>query len=232
MEFTLLAAVLTGVAFAWITLRLHADRVNRIDRPLDALIGAAAVGMVVGRLVAMAGARVNPLTHPTDILIVRAGVDTVAASAAATATLIWMGRKDLPGFVDSLAPAALAGLAGWHAGCLWRGTCLGAAAAVPWGWAQPGSTITRHPIGLYGAVALVLAAWLVTRVRTPWVPTGLAIGSASLVRLLIEPVRPSLTGGPMWWYGLAVLAGAGVAVFGWRRTPPQRPLEPHGNRPA
>lgn len=220
MEFTLLAAVLTGVAFAWITLRLQADTPNRIDRPLDALTGAAAVGLVVGRLAAMVADGINPVTHPLDILIVRAGVDTVAASAAAVTALLWMGRSDLPQFLDSLAPAALAGLAGWHAGCLWRGTCLGAAAEVPWGWALPGSNVTRHPIGLYAAATLLIAAWLVTRWSTPWAPTGGAIAAAGLVRLMLEPLRPSLTGGPVWWYALATATGGAVAAFAFIRAEP------------
>lgn len=223
MEFTLLAAALTGFAFAWLAIRLLWRRMVRIDRPLDTLIGAAALGMIGGRLVAMVADGVNPVTHPLDILIVRAGVNTVAASALTVGSLFWTGRRQLPSFVDAVAPAALAGLGGWQAGCLWRGTCLGAAADVPWGWAQPGSDVTRHPIGIYLAVALIGGAWVVARTSKPWVPTGLAIAMAGLSRLLIEPLRPSLTGGPVWWYTLAVLAGTTAAIAGTaKRSSPTR----------
>jgi len=209
MEFTLLAAALTGVLFAWVATRV--SRMRAPERPMDALIGAAAVGMLTGRLAAMIADGVNPLTSLTEMLIVRAGVDTVTASIGATAALLWTGRDRLPAFVDNLAPAVLAGLAGWHAGCVWRGTCLGVAADVPWGWSQPGSPITRHPYSIYIAVLLLAAAWVTSRTRTPWRASGLAVMSLGLARLLVEPVRPSLDGGPVWFYAAAAVAGLALA---------------------
>lgn len=217
MEFTLLAAALTAAAAVWATTRLLA-RGGRLDRgperPADALLGTAAAGLVVGRIAAMLGDGINPITNPGDLLIVRAGVDTGFASMGALAALAWAYRGHLPAVADDLAPAALAGLAGWHAGCAWRGTCLGTVSDLPWAWAQTQGGPTRHPVELYAVIGFVLAALLVARLpRIPWLPSAAALALAGAVRLLTQPLRPSLTGGPVWWYGAAVVLGAGVAAW-------------------
>ncbi|NIR61686.1 MAG: hypothetical protein GWO02_20450, partial [Gammaproteobacteria bacterium] len=113
---------------------------------------------------------------------------------------------------DGLAAASLAGLAGWHAGCLARDACLGAASDVPWAMTQPGSAIGRHPVEIYAAIALAAAAialswWRSARHATPGAAAGLALAAAGAVRLLTEPLRPSLTTGPVLWYGAAVVVG-------------------------
>jgi prolipoprotein diacylglyceryltransferase len=212
MEFTLLAAALTGVTALWLALRLG-DHVSEFDR----LLGAAAVGLFTGRLVAMIASGISPLTNPLDVLIVRGGVSTVCATAGALAYLVWSARNDRR-VVDAVAPAAVAGLAGWHAGCLWRGTCLGAATDLPWGWELAGSDVSRHPVELYTAILLAAAAWSLTRIHRPTgVVAGLALAVAAGARLITEPLRPSLTGGPVGWYAAAVVIGAVGAVAFARR---------------
>lgn len=207
MEFTLLAAALTGVAALWVMLRL-----TDASFLLDLALTAAVVGLLAGRLLAMVMAGVNPSTHPLDVLLVRGGVDTVGATVAALAYLLWACRRDI-GRLARLAPAAVAGLAGWHAGCLWRGSCLGAAGEVPWGWSLSGSDVVRHPVELYTAALLAMAAFSLTRIRSrPW-RLGLALASAAAVRLLTEPLRPSLGDGPAWWYAAAVVVGVGTAAL-------------------
>jgi prolipoprotein diacylglyceryltransferase len=168
----------------------------------------------------MVAAGVNPLTNPFDIVLVRGGVDTVAASIAALATLAWVFRSELTA-LDVVAPAALLGLAGWHAGCLWTGSCLGAATSGDWGIVSPAG-VARHPTELYAAVALIILAFAVTRPRTPFVASGLALAAAAGVRAATQPIRPSLTGGPMWAYFAAVGLGLLVAAFG-RRWAPREP---------
>jgi prolipoprotein diacylglyceryltransferase len=180
------------------------------------MVGAAATGLLFGRLVAMLVQGTNPLTNPTDILIVRGGVHTGAASAAAIGTYLWAAKWRF-GYLDATAPAALMGLAGWHAGCLWRDACLGSESDLPWAWAQDASVIARHPVELYAAVGLLLAAWIVSRL--PWsvlTRAGVALSSAGLVRLVTEPMRPSITGGPVGWYLGAIVVGVAVAVIGPR----------------
>ncbi len=222
MEFTLLGAALTGAIGAWIGLRLPGvrARAEALDRPWDVLVGAAAIGVFSGRLVAMITAGVNPLTSPFDVILVRGGVDTVAATIGALATLVWVFRADLT-TLDVVAPAALLGLAGWHAGCLWTGSCLGAATGGDWGFTLPGSQVARHPTELYAAAALTVFAVVATRPRAPFVATGLALAAAGAVRAATQPIRPSLTGGPMWAYLAAVAVALAIAVSGrrWQRRP-------------
>ena len=218
MEFTLLWAALTGVLFGWGGTRVWKERLP--DHPLDRMVGAAAVGLVVGRLTAMITQGVNPLTHPADILIVRGGVHTGAATIGAIIAYLW-AVKWRPGYLDATAPAALAGLAGWHAGCLWRGACLGTESTLPWAWGEPGSLITRHPVELYAAIALLLAAWFVSRLS--WellIRSGAALALAGAIRLVTEPMRPSITGGPIAWYIAAVVVGAAAMALGPRFATP------------
>lgn len=212
MEFTLLWAVLTGMAAAWIGTRVWDDRLP--DRPVDKLLGAALAGLFFGRIAAMVTQGVNPVTNPLDVIVVRGGVSTPAATLAAVATLVWPARRN-PASVDSLAPAALAGLAGWHAGCLWRSACLGTTSDLPWAWSMPTSDVTRHPVELYAALLLIVGAFAVARSGwRPYMRSGLALSIAGGVRLLTEPMRPSITGGPVLWYVAAVVVGIAVALLG------------------
>jgi prolipoprotein diacylglyceryltransferase len=225
MELTLLAAALTGAAAVWVTNRLLAARIH-VDRPTDALIGAAAVGLAVGRLAAMIGAGVNPLLRPGDILIVRGGVSTVFAALGAVGMLAWTYRHHLPTALDQLAPGALAGLAGWHGGCLWRSTCLGSVSEVPWAMTSAGTSVTRHPVELYAAVGYLAAVVIAVRLSgRPWMATGFGIAAAGGVRAVTEPLRVSISGGPVEWYLAAVAIGVLVAGAGhrWTRTRPPGP---------
>jgi len=214
MEFTLLWAALTAVSFAWVGTRIWNERLP--DRATDRMVGAAASGVFVGRLTAMLLQGTNPLTNPIDILFVRGGIHTGAATTAAIATYLWTAKWKVA-YMDATSPAALMGLAGWHAGCLWRDACLGSESSLPWAWAQDGSLITRHPVELYAGVAIVVAAWLVSRL--PWrilCKAGVALSSAALIRLLTEPMRPSISGGPVVWYVGAIVIGLTAAFFGAR----------------
>jgi len=207
MEFSLLAAALTGMGATWVALRLagHAAR-------FDLLLGAAAVGMLAGRLASMVAAGVNPITNPLDILVIRGGVDTVTAAATTIVYLVWTVRADR-NVLDAIAPAAVAGMAGWHVGCLWRDACLGAAGEVPWGWALPGSDIVRHPVEIYAAALMALGA--VALVRLPGAAgrrAALALSVVAGARLVTEPLRPSLGGGLGWWYAIGVIAAIMVAA--------------------
>lgn len=214
MEFTLLWAVLTGIGASWVGTRLWDARLP--DRPMDRLVGAAVTGLFFGRIAAMVAQGVNPITNPLDIIVVRGGVSTPAATLAAITALFWPARRD-PHMVDSLAPAALAGLAGWHAGCLWRGACLGTASDLPWAWATPTSDITRHPVELYAAVLLIAGAYAIAQFGwTPYLRSGLALTIAAAARLLTEPLRPSISGGPVGWYAAAIVLGIALAILGGR----------------
>ncbi len=229
MEFTLLAAALTGAAAVWVANRLLRDRI-KVERPTDVLIGAAAVGLLVGRLASMIEAGVNPLTQPADILIVRGGVSTAFAAIGALGVLVWTNRSQLPVALDHLAPGAIAGLAGWHGGCVWRGTCLGAATDLPWAMISPNTTVSRHPVEIYAALGFFLAAIIVSRfIDRSWTAVGLGLVAAGGIRLATEPLRLSIMGGPVGWYTAALFVGAALAVYGPRltrnRPPGPSPIE-------
>lgn len=213
MEFTLLWAVLTAAVAGRVAIWLAKPG----PEAADLLIGSAATGLLVGRLAAMVGNGVNPVLHPADIIIVRAGVSTGFATLAALGMLGWLTRADHK-MLDRLAPAALAALAGWHGGCLWRGTCLGTAGDVPWAWAQPGSLISRHPVELYTFAVLVAGAWLVWKLssRMTGVAGGAALVLAAASRLATQPFRPSLSGGPVGWYLAGIGAGLVWIAAGFR----------------
>ncbi len=222
MEFTLLAAAafaLTGLyAMLWWEAR-HGNASRCSGNLFEVAITSAALGIFIGRLVAMILDGVNPVTHPADVLLVRAGVSTVGATLGAIAVFAWLSRRELVPMADGVAAAALAGLAGWHAGCIARDACLGTASDLPWAVAQEGSAITRHQVGLYaallfGVAAVVIAVWKAYRWPGFGVPASAAIAAAGMIRLLTQPMQPSLDGGPVWFYALGVVVGVlGVVWF-------------------
>ncbi len=231
MEFTLLWAALLAVGALWMMLRLE-RRLGLLpdDRSdwFDTLLGAAVSGLVAGRIAAMLLTGTNPLTHPADIILIRGGVDTGFASIGALVFLVWATRRSLPAALDLVSPAVLAGLAGWHGGCVFRGTCLGTRSEFPWAFAEPGSALTRHPTEIYSAFLFVAAAFgalfLLRRITRPGVVAAGALATAGTIRLVTEPIRPSLGSGPIWWYTTGILAGIVLTAAAFlRQTPNRRP---------
>ncbi len=222
MEFTLLAAAAFAVAglygmLWWEARHGNADRCS--GNLFDIALTAAAVGIFIGRIAAMVIDGVNPIRHPADILLVRAGVYTVAATLGALVVFAWFSRRELIPTADGIAAGALAALAGWHAGCLARDACLGTATDLPWALAQEGSAITRHPVGLYAALlfaiaAVAIALWKAYRWPGVGISASAAIAAAGAIRLLTEPMQLSISGGPVWFYGLGIVVGiAGIVWF-------------------
>ncbi len=206
MEFTLLGAAAVGVAAMWLWTRL--DRALESSRdPFGVLLGAALVGLMIGRVTAMVATGTNPISF--DVVLVRGGVSTVGASVGALLWLGWRVRDDLAQ-ADLLAPAGLAGLAGWHMGCVVRSSCLGAATDLPWGWSLPGSPVDRHPVEIYAGLALLAGAVLAAVIRSKRPTSGVtalvAIGMAGSARLATEPLRLTL-GELRWFYVLAAAVG-------------------------
>lgn len=228
MEFTLLFAAAMALAAASLALRWEAARGNAATCASDlweVLISAALVGVFVGRLAAMISSGVNPLANPGDILIVRGGVATGPATLAALATIAFLARHELIAVADALAVAALASLGGWHLGCLARDACLGTPSDLPWAMTQPGSSVSRHPVELYAAAALLVAGAALAVIRkrrlNPGLAAGIALTVAASVRLVTEPMRPTLGTGPVWWYLAGTAAGLVATGVAWRRQPTQ-----------
>ena len=224
MEFTLLgaAAIAAGATYLmlWWEAR-HGNAARCTGNIWEIGVVSAVAGIFIGRLVAMLVDGVNPIAHPADVILVRSGISTAGAALGAGALFFWQARKEPVAMADGISAAALAGLSGWAAGCLVRGTCLGTVTDLPWGMAQAGSTVSRHPVGLYAAIlfavaAIALAAWKAYRRPPAGVPASAAVVAASTVRLLTEPFQPSLSGGPVWFYTVALIIGfTGVFWFAW-----------------
>ena len=219
MEFSLLGAAVISVGLLYAVLYWEAKRGNAAacTKDLwDLTLGSAAAGLVIGRLAAMINSGVNPATHPGDILIVRAGVDTGWASLTALAMLAFMGRGEIRAVADGASAAVLAGLAGWHGGCLVRDACLGTASDLPWAVSLEGSVVTRHPTELYAALGFVVigALLVVWKLRPPalGVVGASALAAAGTIRLITEPLRPALGGRPTLWYLAAIAAGIATAI--------------------
>jgi prolipoprotein diacylglyceryltransferase len=221
MEFTLLAAAAMGVGGFWSMLRWEAKRGNAAGCSLDlwdAGLTSGAVGLLVGRLMAMAQVGINPFADPAQIILVRSGISTAGASIAALLMFGFLARKSFLASADAIGPSVLAGLAGWHAGAVVIGSWLGTVSDLPWAQAAEGSDITRHPVELYAAVLYVIVAFAIAtwkqRGRPPLgAPAGLSLGGAGAVMLVTEPVRISLAGGPVWLYASAVIAGVALTLW-------------------
>lgn len=212
MEFTLLFAAALGMAGMWLAVRRSPDLADRVNDPFGVLLGASMAGLLLGRLGAMVLTGTNPLTHPADILLVRGGVDTGIATIGALGAIWWGHRKTFLPTLGALSVSALVGLAGWQAGCLFRDACLGTTSDLPWAIAAE-SGIGRHPTELYAAFGFLVSAWLVSRLNA-WAGQTAAAGLilASTVRLLTEPLRPTLGSGATWWYVAGIAVGVAILV--------------------
>jgi len=223
MEFTLLAAVLIGVAAAcgWLAL-IHRGDIALRRATCDLVVIGALAGIVAGRIWAMVVAGTNPITHPVDLFIVRGGVDPFAASIAALAAVGWSARHEGWSLLDAAAPGAVMGLAGWHAGCLVRDACLGSTTSLPWGWATTAGGVARHPVELYAAALLALGALVLTllwrRRGGSGLATTVAIACAAGVRALTEPLRPVLGEGRTIGYAVAAGLATTLAAAAWWRS--------------
>ena len=221
MEFTLLAAAAIAGAAAYVMLwweARHGNAARCTGNLWEIGLVSAVAGIFIGRIVAMLIDGVNPIAHPMDVILVRSGVSTAGATVGAAAVFVLQARRSTITMADGISAAALAGLAGWHAGCLVRGTCLGTASDLPWAIAQAGSDVTRHPVGIYaalmlGAAAIGLAWWKAYRRPPAGTPAALAVIAAAGTRLVLEPLQPSISGGPVWFYATGLVVGIVALVW-------------------
>lgn len=221
MEFTLLAAAAVAGAAAYVMLwweAKHGNAARCTGNLWEIGLVSTVAGIFIGRIVAMLIDGVNPIAHPMDVILVRSGVSAVGASLGAAAVFVLQARRSTITMADGISAAALAGLAGWHAGCLVRGTCLGTASDLPWAIAQAGSDVTRHPVGIYaalmlGAAAIGLAWWKAYRRPPAGAPAALAVIAAAGTRLVVEPLQPSISGGPVWFYATGFVIGIVALVW-------------------
>ncbi len=220
MEFTLLGAAAIAVGGFWLMLRWEAKRGNAAGCALDlwdAGLVSAIAGVAIGRLVSMVQAGISPISDPAQIILIRSGVSTAGVVIGTIVIFLFLARRDPVVASDAIAPAALIGLAGWHAGCLVTSSCLGTESSLPWAMALPGSDVTRHPVELYAAAALLLAGVGLALWKQHGRPplgsvAGAAILAASAIRLATEPLRISLAGGPIYLYAAGILVGVAMII--------------------
>jgi Prolipoprotein diacylglyceryl transferase len=215
MEFTLLGNAAIAAGAGWLMLwweARHGNASRCAGNLWETALVATVAGVGVGRIVAMLIDGVAPWSHPADVILVRSGVSTVGAAVTACAVYLFLARREPLPMADGIAAAALAALAGWHGGCVTRGACLGTPSDLPWAIAQQGSTMTRHPVEIYAALlyltaGVAIAGWKAYGRPSSGVPASLAVAAAGAIRLLTEPMRPSLSGGPIWFYVAVTATG-------------------------
>ena len=224
IDITLLASAAVALVAFSVAVRILRPRVLDRRGLLDASLGAALVGVLAGRIVALALDDPRGLLAPRDVLLIRGGVEFWPGVVAAAGTFLFLTRGNTASPVARLTdigPAAIAGYGGYEALCLARGGCFGPAAAV--GLRPPGLSTSMMPVGLVVAVAVLLLAALVHRVAgaRPVLALTAAIGGVAAFRSAAafglphvgtDLSRPHLT-------SLAVAGMAAVAALIAWRTP-------------
>lgn len=213
MEFTLLGrAVAAALAVSFVIRLLESD-----ERLGEMALGASIAGLIAGRLTAMVSAGSNPLASPLDIVIVRGGVSTWGASIGALLALAWLARRDTIAAAAALGAPVVAGLAAWHGSCVLGGACLGTTTSLPWGMAATAGGPPRHPVEIYAALILAVAAVGVALARRRQADALTVVGFALAVvagaRLVTEPLRLTIGGGPWPLYALGTALGAGIVLW-------------------
>ena len=146
---------------------------------LDAAIGPAVLGLIVGRLVAVALDAPGSFARFGDLVVIRSGVEFWPGVAAAIAAIAWSAHREgvhpLARLAD-LAPLAMLGYAAYEAGCVVRDGCFGPVGPV--GLRPPGLTTTMVPVGWLVAAVVGLAAVVVRRMIVADRPPGLVLAAA------------------------------------------------------
>ena len=195
---------------------LGRNRSEEMQAPFNDLLGAVLAGIAVGRLAYLLGEGVDLIAHPIELVLVRGGIAAVPAAMAAVGFLAWTCRSDLLSRMDYLAPAGLAGLAVWEAGCWWQGACLGSPSGLWWAMALSGSDLTRHPVGPVCLLAVGRPGGMAVGAASPMERGNgrRRAGWAAAVRLAVPLWSVVGWSNWAWWYlvgGALGLVGVGAA---------------------
>ncbi len=191
----LLWSVALIIAAVALTLAVAPPRTRDRRGLVDAALGPAMIGLLAGRVAAMLLEDPRSISRPTDILVLRGGVELwPAVAVGVTAGLITArraGRSGTRALADS-APAALVSYAAYEAACLARSGCFGPSNRI--GLTPPGLTTPVIPVGLLVAIAMVGVAIAVRR-RTLHDSVGglaLAVAGLALVRSVASVWLPKI----------------------------------------
>lgn len=188
---------------------------------VDAVLGPAVVGLVVGRFATLYLDDPDSLTRLSDVLVIRSGVEfwpgVLAAMVAASVAARMSGVPALARLA-ALAPLAMVGYGSYEAACLVRDGCYGPASPV--GLRPEGLSTSMLPIGVLVGVVVAGAAmavrWLdLHRDRSRRVVI-FAVGAVASIRAVASFWLPEIGAGLSRQHrtsiGMAALAAVGLLV--------------------
>jgi len=223
VSFNLAADAAVGVAAFWALLVWEAKRGNAAGCALNvwnAGIVAASSGVLIGRLTRMLADGIDPLTAPAQIINIAGGVSTVGSGIGTVVVFTFLARHAPVRAGDAIAPAALFGLAGWHASFFTTTTFL-----------RP-ELLRDTDVDLYTTGGLLiagaaLAVWK-QRGRPPLgAITGTALLASSSILLVAELLHTSPAGGSLMLYSLGMVAGTATIISSPIRRPKAHPHSDH-----
>ena len=189
-----------------------------VSGAVDTAIGAALIGLLVGRLAAVAVDDPGSLTSLSDLMVIRSGVEFWPGLLAG---VLWLARgarrDDVPAVVRlaALVPAGLVAWASYEATCLVRDGCPGPASALG---LRPDGLATRvFPIGLMVAASVLISAWVLDRRHrrgeSDLTIVVAAIAVAATIRSVASIWLPRISDGPTRQHRTS-MAVAATAIVG------------------
>ena len=166
---------------------------------LDVTLPALGVGVLAGRLVAVAMDDPGALGQLRDLAVVRSGVEFwpgVMAAMVWLAVGAWREGVRPDARLADLAPYALIGYAGYEATCLVRQGCFGPVSSV--GLRPDGLSVSMIPMGILAALVIgAVGALLLWKrpVGEAWFVIVGAVGTVAIVRSVVSFWLPALGDG-------------------------------------
>ena len=190
------------------------------ERVLDAATTPLLIGVFAARIVAMMLDDPTGLTRPTDVLIIRGGLEFWPGVAVGAVVTAFVARRRAVPFVPRLAdmaPYALVAYAAYEGACLVREGCFGP--ITSFGLRPAGITTHQVPVGVGMALAAGLVAWPVTRLRRarPADAVLLALGGIAVIRTVAAFWLPKLGAGPTRQHVQSIVVLVAVGAVGIAR---------------
>lgn len=196
-------------------------RTRRPDEPTlsEAAFWPTAVGLLVGRLVALGIDDTDSLRSMSNLLLLRGGVELwpgVLAGTLAALAIVRIRHRSVATTARLLVPSAVAAWATYDLACLIRDGCPGPSSPI--GLRPPGLTTTQLPVSLIAGLAGLGAAVLL-RKAAPRRGTARLILTGLLVTAALRSIEsiwlPSLASGLSrpWSESLVVLAVSSIGLL-------------------
>ena len=150
---------------------------------VDAVLGPAVVGLIVGRLTTLYLDDPDSLTRLSNVLVIRTGVEFwpgVAAAMIAASVVARRGGVLAWVRLAAIAPLAMVAYGAYEAACLVRDGCYGPESPV--GLRPEGLSTTMLPVGVVMAGSVAAGAMAVRRFgRQPVRPQRVVLAGVGLV---------------------------------------------------